>query len=113
MKYLTEPSFYPNSNGDLWSWTWADDDNVYLFGGDESKINQKIGQPIKIEGIPPHHKCTALGSHLSAGNFPLRRSFLNNTDYWAMPSGAICIDGRIYLFVIKGLHGTAPLLIKF
>jgi len=104
MKYLTEPSFYPNSSGDLWSWTWADDDNVYLFGGDGAAINGKIGQPIKVEGIPPHHKCTALGSHLSTGNFPPRRSFLDNTDYWTMPSGAICIDGRIYLFVNKNLE---------
>lgn len=104
MKYLTEPSFYPGSCGDIWCWTWADDDNIYLFGGDESTIDKKIGQPIKVEGIPPRHKCIALGSRLSTGNFPPRRSFLENTDYWTMPSGAICIDGRIYLFVNKNLE---------
>ncbi len=104
MKYLTEPSFYPGSCGDIWCWTWADDDNIYLFGGDESTIDKKIGLPIKVEGIPPRHKCIALGSRLSAGNFPPKRSFLENTDYWTMPSGAICIDGRIYLFVNKNLE---------
>lgn len=110
MKYLTEPSFYPNSSGDCWAWTWADDDNIYLFGGDESAIGggesaikRKIGLPIKIEGIPPHHKCTALGSYVSAGNYPPKRSYLENTDYYAMASGAISIDGRIYLFVNKCL----------
>ncbi len=105
MTYLTEPSVYPGSRGDIWCWTWADDNNIYIFGGDEAAIDGKIGQTIKIEGIPPHYKCTPLGISFTNQNFPLRRSFLNNVDYWAMPSGAICIDGRIYLFVNKSLLG--------
>jgi len=104
MKYLTEPSIYPNSCGDIWSWTWADDDNIYIFGGDLAEIEGKIGQSIKVEGIPPNHKCIALGNKLTTGNWPLRRSFLDNTDYWAMPCGSICMDGRIYLFVNKNLE---------
>ena len=40
IRWLTEPILYPNSHGDTWSCTWADDDHIYSTADDCTGIDK-------------------------------------------------------------------------
>ena len=74
----------PNA-GDVWSTTWADDDNLYSMADDPPGFNLCI---YKIEGMPPDHKVTRINEMLE---------YDPKKGIWWKGAGLTSIDGVLYL----------------
>ncbi|MGA2617865.1 MAG: hypothetical protein ABSF26_09655 [Thermoguttaceae bacterium] len=78
--------FRDRNGGDVWSTTWATDDNLYSVADDTQGWNLSV---FKIEGMPPGHKVTrvnAMQEYFPAGDGP-----------WWKGAGLACIGGVLYL----------------
>jgi len=91
IRWLTEP-ILDNNVGDVWSNTWADDDNLYLVGDDTFLGDDPRGRNLSIykgEGMPPEHKVTPIND---------MQEFLQAVVApWWKGAGLACIDGVLYL----------------
>lgn len=90
-------------NGDMWLWTWADDDELYAASGD---IPGSVLNFWKITNKP--HFATL--SVEMVNYTPIDREFANalpDTHPWnnLKPAGVICLDGQLYMTVSSMNYG--------
>lgn len=103
IRWLTEPSIYPGSHGDLWACTWARDGNVYAAADDTLGINYSNSSNLavyKIEGNPPHHKISLVNPMRAYGPMCWR----DGQDTWKA-NGLTSVDGVLYMSVSQ--HSSA------
>jgi hypothetical protein len=84
IRWISEPIKYPGSHGDLWTTTWADDDQLYTASDDTFGINGSVGDKKltgqgggnmavhRVEGMPPKHAITTVNSMQEYGSFIYR-----------------------------------------
>jgi len=90
-------------DGDMWPWTWANDDALYAASGD---IPGSVMNFWKVSGEPYFY-----GLVVQMINYtPVDAEFakkLPDTHPWnnLKPAGVICIDGRLYMSVSSMNYG--------
>ncbi|MDI7277509.1 MAG: hypothetical protein QME94_16140 [Anaerolineae bacterium] len=97
IRWLGAPLLYPESHGDTWAATWADDGNLYAVADDTLGVRQACRSNLAIHcisGVPPHHTVqtiNAMPEYLGLGE-------VEWLDMWK-GNGLICVDGVLYLSV--------------
>jgi hypothetical protein len=87
IRWLGDPIHDFANVGDVWSTTWAGDNNLYTVSDDNGwGYNLSIS---KIEGMPPHHKVTLVNKMEDYGKTP--------EQHWWKGAGLVDIDGVLYL----------------
>ena len=105
IRWLSEPLKYPNSHGDVWTCTWADDGHLYSMSDDTTGINGACNIPgmaysgsnlavHRIEGNPPNHQATTINVMSEYGT----AGYHDRMDSWK-GNGMTCVDGVLYLAV--------------
>lgn len=74
------------NDGDVWSTTWAADDNLYSVADDTQGWNLSI---YRVEGVPPRHKVTRI-NEMREYDKAVQRP-------WWKGAGLASIDGVLYL----------------
>jgi hypothetical protein len=103
IRWLTEPLLYPNSHGDVWAGTWADDGEVYAASDDTTGIDKAANSNLainKISGTPPNHTAVTINPMREYGHPGWR----DGLDTWKA-NGLVCVDGVLYLGVSQ--HSSA------
>jgi hypothetical protein len=90
IRWLSEP-VHSTSNGDTWSCTWADDDNVYTAGDDSAGTGDVAWNLAiyKVEGMPPNHVVTRVNE--------MREYDRAGVGHWWKAAGLASIDGVLYV----------------
>ncbi len=97
IRWLTEPMLYPESHGDNWACTWADDGELYTVACDTLGIGNACRSNLAIHrltGTPPEHRAVTINpmsEYLGLGK-PER------LDMWK-GNGILYVDGALYLSV--------------
>ncbi|MDD5705853.1 MAG: hypothetical protein PHR35_08000 [Kiritimatiellae bacterium] len=110
IRWLTEPIRYPDSHGDTWSCTWADDNHLYSTADDcygIKKSNNSNLALFRVEGFPPKHTVSLVNPMDAYGN----AGFHDRADSWKA-NGLICVDGILYMAVSQhsGAYEYADLI---
>jgi hypothetical protein len=103
LRWLTEPILYPDSHGDVWACTWADDDEIYSASDDTSGISQAANSNLainKLSGRPPQHTAVTINPMCDYGSHGWREGH----DTWKA-NGLVSVDGVLYLGVSQ--HSSA------
>jgi hypothetical protein len=97
IRWLTEPALYPDSHGDTWTSTWADDGDLYALADDTLGIRGSCRSNIaifRIRGAPPDYiveMVNPMTEYLGLGQ-------VEALDMWK-GCGLASIDGVLYLAV--------------
>lgn len=99
------PVRYTDTDGDIWNTTWADDGHLYTYANDTRKFggldygahNLAFG---RLEGDDPMHLKQVL-----INTFP---EYRNKKPVNWKSSGLICIDGVLYLTIMKHVWEPDP-----
>ena len=97
IRWLTEPLLYAESHGDVWSCTWADDDNIYVASDDTHGIGEACNSNLaihKISGTPPNHSAVTINPMTEYGHL----GYVDGFDTWKA-NGMVSIEGVLYLSV--------------
>jgi hypothetical protein len=104
---------FPNSWGDVWTTTWADDDNLYSVTDDSKGFNNACDSNLamnRITGGPPPSIEGATINPMS--EYGKRGEFKEDGATWKA-SGLTCVDGVLYLSVSRhfseGVVDTKPI----
>ena len=65
VRWLSEPLLYPESHGDVWAATWADDGHVYAAADDTSGVDHACSSNIaihRVTGNPPGHTLATINA---------------------------------------------------
>lgn len=92
-----DATIYPDSHGDVWACTWADDNEIYSMADDTFGIGKNTSSNLaiyKIEGFAPAHKVSLVNPMSDYGKVGGREG----QDTWK-GNGLICVDGVLYLAV--------------
>jgi len=103
IRWLTEAMLYPESHGDVWACTWADDGNIYAATDDTHGIGEVCNSNLaihQIAGTPPDHTVITIDCMAPYGRATQREG----QDTWKA-NGLASIDGVLYLSVSQ--HSTA------
>jgi hypothetical protein len=103
LRWLTKPILYPDSHGDVWSGTWADDNEIYAASDDTYGIGRATNSNLamnKISGMPPNHSAVTINPMRDYG----RAGWQEGRDTWKA-DGLVCVDGVLYLGVSQ--HSSA------
>lgn len=92
---------YPNCTGDVWTTTWADDDNLYSVTDDTTGFNHACNSNLALQriagGPPPHVHGQTVNSMSSFG----KAGALKEDGASWKASGLTCVDGVLYLSVSR------------
>jgi hypothetical protein len=97
IRWLTEPMLYPDSHGDTWTSTWADDGDMYALADDTLGIGKSCRSNIaifRLRGSPPEYSVEMVNpmtEYLGLGQ-------VEWNDMWK-GCGLASIDGTLYLTV--------------
>lgn len=97
---------YPNCTGDVWTTTWADDDNLYSATDDTTGFNHACNSNLalqKIMGGPPPQVHGVTVNPMSA--FGKIASLKEDGACWKA-SGLTCVDGLLYLSVSRHKYAS-------
>lgn len=96
VRYIS-PEYRYNANGDTWSTTWADDDQVYAVADDGTGIDNSNNSNLaifRIEGTPDQKQIALVNPMAEYG-----RSGQFEDVYTWKGNGLVSIDGVLYLGV--------------
>ena len=103
---------FPNCHGDVWTTTWADDDNLYSVTDDSKGFNNACDSNLamnRITGGPPPNIQGATINPMS--EFGKGTELKEDGASWKA-SGLTCVDGVLYLSVSRhfyeGVVDTKP-----
>ena len=97
VRWLTEPLLYPESHGDVWTCTWADDGNVYAVSDDTFGIDKACNSNLAVHlitGTPPDHTAATVNPMAEYGHLGQREG----RDTWKA-DGLASVDGVLYMGV--------------
>jgi hypothetical protein len=101
---LGEPIPYINCEGDVWSTTWADDDNLYSVSDDTRGFNNACNSNLAVNRIrgemPPELEGTTINP-MSEYGYATETSPIDNGTWKG--AGLTCIDGVLYLGVCRNI----------
>jgi len=105
--HLGKATRCPESGGDLWTATWADDDNLYVASDDTSGFNGACGSNLAVNRIsgrmPPDLHGVTINCMKEFGGGSETR--VEDGGMWKA-CGLTCVDGVLYMSVSR--HLTAP-----
>lgn len=98
---LGEAIRHPNCTGDVWTTTWADDNNLYSVTDDTSGFNHACNSNLALQritgGPPPHVRGMTVNPMAQFGKGGTLRQ---DGASWKA-SGLTCVDGVLYLSVSR------------
>ena len=104
---MGEAIWLPHSSGDLWTTTWADDDNLYSASDDTSGFNNACNSNLAVSRImgqtPPHLRGVTVNCMKEFGSGS--ETQVEDGGMWKA-CGLISLDGSLYLSVSRQL--TCP-----
>jgi hypothetical protein len=96
---------YAGSHGDLWTATWADDDNVYAASDDSTGIDKAANSNLALNrftgGMPPGIRGVTVNPMRQFGGWGEIRK--EDGAMWKA-CGLACIDGVLYMSVSRHLN---------
>jgi hypothetical protein len=102
---------YPNSHGDVWTATWADDDNVYVIADDAHGFDRSCNSNLSVHRLtgklPPDLKAATVNRMQAFGH---GGEFKPEDNCMWKACGLICVDGVLYMSVSRHSH---PMLHQF
>jgi hypothetical protein len=91
----------PNCGGDVWTTTWADDDNLYSATDDTSGFNNACNSNLAVQRITGGPPPSVQGETVSAmSEFGKGGELKEDRASWKA-SGLTCVDGVLYLGVSR------------
>jgi hypothetical protein len=103
---LGKPIRYPVAGGDVWTTTWADDDNLYSVSDDTSGFGKACDSNLALSRISGDSPSTLHGVTVNSMSEFGKATESNKLDdaSWKA-SGLTCVDSVLYLAVSR--HGYA------
>jgi hypothetical protein len=99
---LGKPIRYPKSHGDLWTTTWADDDNLYTASNDTLGFNRSCSSNLAVHRLtgkaPPELRAVTVNPMKAFGGWGEVRK--EDGAMWKA-CGLACVDGVLYLSVSR------------
>jgi hypothetical protein len=91
----------PNCSGDVWTTTWADDDNLYSATDDTTGFNNACDSNLAVQRITAGPPPNVQGETVNAmREFGKGGELKEDKASWKA-SGLICVDGVLYLAVSR------------
>jgi hypothetical protein len=98
---------YPGCTGDVWTTTWADDDNLYSVTDDTTGFDHACNSNLALQkimgGPPPHIHGVTVNPMSSFG----KAGALEEDGASWKASGLTCVDGALYLSVSRHKYANA------
>lgn len=97
IEWVSEPMLYPNSFGDVWSCTWADDNHIYTVSDDTTGIDKACESNLAVSvvrGSPTDCVIETINPMYEFG----RHWWREGQDTWKA-AGMTCVDGVLYMGV--------------
>lgn len=92
---------FPNTFADLWTTTWADDDNLYSATDDTTGFNKDCYSNLAVQRITGGPPPNVQGKTVNAmREFGKMGEFKEDNAVWKA-SGLTCVDGTLYLGVSR------------